>query len=1198
MSYELGVAYVQIVPSLRGASATISRELGGAGTQASRVMGQSIVGGIAGAAAAAARTLTTKLSNGAVAASRAVGSAIKNLPTTVSQAAAKMEKAFVKLPFTLKQTGKALETIGTQAPQVASQVGAAIRKLPAAAKEASSHMSAALSVMKGAAAALPAPIRVAGKVIGGVIHEATWGVRMFGKASAAIFGGLGKVMSTPLSKLGSLAKSAFTGLCAGAAGAGRAMVSFAGAMGGVVRHVGAAASVMRGAFSGVMAPIMSLAPAMSVLWEKIFRPLGSVAGRAVAGAGRALAGLTRVAVTVGGGIARAIGAGLSSIGSQVSRAVSGVAAAASSAATVAGTAIGIKIASGLGKGIQRYDTITNFPKVMQNFGISADVAKESITSMSEALNGLPTPLDAAVRGVQRLVSKNGDLKVSEKMFLAVNNAILAGGAPMDLQTSAMEQLTQAYSRGSMDMMEWRTLQMAMPAQLKQVAQAMGMETEALGTGLREGKISMDDFMATIEQLNTEGADGFLSFTEQARNATGGLQTMMANIDTAIARGWQKILTSFGQERMQGILNNIRTSINDGFESVLPIVEKLGEVFDKVSAKYSEFAQKFPVQTMGVKIALGGLMAGGFTSFASQLPLIGGMFRPFAMLLGGLTSPIMLVGAALVGLVATCEPVRNALMGFITTLFDANGDGALELADVMGTLQNALTAIQPIFQAVIEPFKAFIETLVGTLAQNVAIVPFVSSLTSLGGALGQVAASIVPVIAQIASGLVPIMTAAGMIIGQLIAAIVPMIVAILPSIVSIIGSIVAVAGNLIRAILPVIANLLVALAPVIAQIVAFIGQIVVAIAPLIATLIAQLVPVINNIVSAVANLIIAILPVVSSVLTMVMGLINALLPILIMIIQVVVQIATVVVTVVANIIAVVINVVAVIVSVVGTIISAIANVATLLLAGAQAIITGITVCITTVIGLVAGVVNGIINIISSLVTAVTSAITGLFSKIANIFSNIVSIIVSAGQNVYNSFTGAMGNLVSSVSGKINSILSFFQGLPGKIMSVFAGAGSWLRESGQRIIQGLIDGITNMIGKAKDAVSNVMQGIRNFLPFSPAKEGPFSGKGWTLYSGRSIVEALAEGVSQRGNLFADAVEDTLDQGHAMMKGYRPTPLGYQAINGVPNGGSLFDLSAALDGTQMTLLVDGRPVRGIIKTELAAASSTALTSRMGGI
>ena len=88
--------------------------------------------------------------------------------------------------------------------------------------------------------------------------------------------------------------------------------------------------------------------------------------------------------------------------------------------------------------------------------------------------------------VQRFTSANGDIEKSTDLFLAVNNAILAGGASSEIQASALEQLSQAYAKGKPDMMEWRTLMTAMPAQLKQVANAMGYLSSAdLGEAVRE-----------------------------------------------------------------------------------------------------------------------------------------------------------------------------------------------------------------------------------------------------------------------------------------------------------------------------------------------------------------------------------------------------------------------------------------------------------------------------------------------------------------------------------------------------------------------------------------------------------------------------------------------------------------------------------------------------------------------------------------
>ena len=218
--------------------------------------------------------------------------------------------------------------------------------------------------------------------------------------------------------------------------------------------------------------------------------------------------------------------------------------------------------------VTRLDTLNNFPRVMSNLGVSSEDADASMKRLSDALVGLPTTLDSATMSVQRFTSANGNVKASTEMFIALNNAILSGGATTEMQKSALEQLSQAYAKGKPDMMEWRTAMSAMPAQLKQVAVAMGYaSTDQLGEALRSGSVSMDEFMVKITQLNKTGVNGFASFEEQARNSTGGVATSIANVKTALTRGLAEITNAIGQSNIAGFFQGIARAIN----SVIPYI---------------------------------------------------------------------------------------------------------------------------------------------------------------------------------------------------------------------------------------------------------------------------------------------------------------------------------------------------------------------------------------------------------------------------------------------------------------------------------------------------------------------------------------------------------------------------------------------------------------------------------------------------
>lgn len=273
--------------------------------------------------------------------------------------------------------------------------------------------------------------------------------------------------------------------------------------------------------------------------------------------------------------------------------------------------IGKIIGSQMDDAVTRLDALNNFPRVMSNLGISNEDAQASMSRLSDALIGLPTTLDSATMSVQRFTSANGNVKASTEMFLALNNAILSGGADMQIQKSALEQLSQAYAKGKPDMMEWRTAMTAMPAQLKQVAIAMGYaSTDQLGEALRNGNVSMDEFMVKVTQLNKQGVNGFKSFEEQARNSTGGVATSMTNVKTAITRGLADIMNAIGQSNIAGFFQGIASAINKVVPYITGFVKACVWAVSSITALFGGSTKKNVDDTSK---SLGGLGSSGNTT---------------------------------------------------------------------------------------------------------------------------------------------------------------------------------------------------------------------------------------------------------------------------------------------------------------------------------------------------------------------------------------------------------------------------------------------------------------------------------------------------------------------------------------------------------------------------------------------------------
>ena len=256
-------------------------------------------------------------------------------------------------------------------------------------------------------------------------------------------------------------------------------------------------------------------------------------------------------------------------------------------------------------------------------------------------------------------------------------------------------------------------------------------------------------------------------------------------------------------------------------------------------------------------------------------------------------------------------------------------------------------------------------------------------------------------------------------------------------------------------------------------------------------------------------------------------------------------------------------------------------------------------ITSVLTAISTVWNNVWSAIGGFVSSVWAAINTVVSVAIGAVQSVISSVLASITGVWNSMWGAISNgisgiwsgITSGVQSGINTMMNVVQGVKGSITGFFSDAGSWLVDSGRAIIQGLVDGIKSMASSVTNAVGSVMNAARNLLPFSPAKEGPFSGRGWTLYSGQSIVEALAQGVTQKANLFSGAVADTMAAGQSAIG-----RLGSPGMSGRASLGTAYGQLATLQSLpdHLILRIGERDFKAFLVDETGAAGST--TSVLG--
>lgn len=190
-----------------------------------------------------------------------------------------------------------------------------------------------------------------------------------------------------------------------------------------------------------------------------------------------------------------------------------------------------------------------------------------------------------------------------------------------------------------------------------------------------------------------------------------------------------------------------------------------------------------------------------------------------------------------------------------------------------------------------------------------------------------------------------------------------------------------------------------------------------------------------------------------------------------------------------------------------------------------------------------------------------AVVSFFKGVPGQLSAVWSTITGAVSGMVSAVSGFFSGLVSAISGFIGSAVSVVSGLPGQVLGALGNLGSLLYESGKALIQGFINGIKDMAGSVGDAVGGVLDGARRFFPFSPAKEGPFSGRGYTTYSGEALMRDFAAGINRGGKsamLAARGVMGTVRTGMDASAPSMAWKAPRSAVQGLTGGGVTYEVT----------------------------------------
>lgn len=813
------------------------------------------------------------------------------------------------------------------------------------------------------------------------------------------------------------------------------------------------------------------------------------------------------------------------------------------------------VTSSLGSAVDRADQMNNFPKVMKNLGYSATDAAASIKKISDALDGLPTTSSAMTGMVQQLAPLTSNLDEATDIALAFNNAMLAGGASTMEQENALTQYTQMLSAGKVDMQAWRSIQAAMPGQLNQVAEAMmgaGHNANDLYEAMKSGKFSFDDFNKAVMDLNQNGFGKYASFAQQAKDATQGIGTAMENVKNRVAKAVQKVIDAVGVENIAGAINRFSSQFGKVGDAAAGMVTDVKKKFSEAGKWITGLYDK--LDKTGAITRFKDTISTAFESARSRVTeavdRIAGSFKglvPDGAIVSAIEDVLKYVGTVFSDFADWVADTVEWWSKFIAALKDT---GAVQqLAGALGSLFDAIGDVADAFRGAGD----MAESAAGRFDSAKGSAELLGAVIKVAADLVQKMADQLKRVAEWVKKFTDTLSDSGALDTWMDA---------LERIFSALGDALGSLKRLGKALdggkksAEGAGDGLDTAAAAAKGFAAYIGAV--------ANVVETVAGVLDGIASAAGKLADGI------------DWLNEKFPIL------------------GQVIGFLLDPMGSLADMAGSLFSFFSG---------DAGATAVNDFTATFVEPVKAKLDEIGQWFQSLPQKAMDAGSQFLTNIGQWFQQLPGRIwqwLTGAISSVQAWGGQMGAGARNAGNQfLQGITGTLQSLPGRIQSLFSNAGSWLLSSGRSIMDGLAQGIRNGISAAVDAASNAMEAISKLFPHSPAKEGPFSGHGWTLYSGQSIIDGLAEGMLQRRAGLVDATRAAISPASMELMHGMDTPrpsVGTGTANGTYQNqsgellGELLSELRALHADMPLIMeklgieVDGRELGRVIRNAIA--------------
>jgi tape measure domain-containing protein len=705
------------------------------------------------------------------------------------------------------------------------------------------------------------------------------------------------------------------------------------------------------------------------------------------------------------------------------------------------------------RAFSRIDTMEQFERTMTTMLGSADEANKALEETNAIVKGTAYGLDTAAGAVQRFVTSSVNVEDATKYVEAFGDAVAFYGDGTNEQFSRVTRaMAQMATTGKTNIGDINALLDAGIPVFEIYGDAIGITAAEARKALEGGGTDASEFLDVMTNAFQEGTDRFASIEGAAKNAGASWTGTFDNMRAAVARGVTSViqsidemLTSNGLPDMRQMVANFGTTVENVLNWIATNIPIAINYFKEV---YNAIKPWLPLIASVVT---------AFLSFNTAINVINGVKNAvmglrvgFALLKAAMiANPFAVVIGLLAGLAVMFVHLWNTSESFrqkVTEVFQAFLDF------VMPIVQRVVDFVMQVWGMLVDWWNANSEQILST-AQNVwnTIVSVVSTVIQ----------AVVSFVMEIWGTLVSFWNEHGQMILEAAMNVWTVIQTVITTVVTVIWTIIQTMASIVMSIMQFLW-------------------------PFVEGLIISTWNAIKGAIQGAINVITGIIQFFSALFT---GNWSALWDAVKKILSGAVQFIW-------NFIQ---------ISFVGKIFKAVQTFAKNFINVIKSKWDTVKNVFSTAINFVKNIVTSGFNAIKNVINTVLNFIRGIVNTVWSGISNTIRTIVSGIKNTISNIFNSLGGIVSGAFSKVTSavrtgINNAYKAVTNKIKDFF--------NAGKNIVTSIADGIKNAVGKVTDAISGVTQKIRNFLPFSPAKEGALRDI-MDIQIAQSIAQAIDKG-----------------------------------------------------------------------------------------